>query len=328
MDRDSVRWSGPMPAVVTPFDAAGRLDEQGFGANVDRLLAAGATGIVAGGCTGEFWALSMAERKALFDLSVRTVRGRGTVLVGTGAVTQSEVIELTSHARAVGCDGALVLPPYFVRLTDDEIFAHYAAVSDAVDLPLCLYNIPGNAVNAINPPLAVRLARLDHVVAIKESSGDWDHFYATLLAVRGSLRVFCGPSSLFGVPAVLLGADGVIDCFPNAWLPGGLDLYYAARDRRLTDAEALQATGRQLTDLFTSEGRTLYPATKAAMDILGYAGGGAPRPPLRPLAGEPLEGLRRGLARLGLLPPASGDAVRHVSPVGQRSPEGRKAEIR
>jgi 4-hydroxy-tetrahydrodipicolinate synthase len=67
------------------------------------------------------------------------------------------------------------------------------------------------------------------------------------------------------------------------------------------EAEELQETGRRLTDLFTSEGRTLYPATKAAMDMQGFAGGGRPRPPLQPLTGKPLAGLRRGLARLGVM---------------------------
>ena len=193
------------------------------------------------------------------------------------------------------------MPPYFVKLTDDEIFAHFEAVAAAVELPICLYNIPGNAVNAISPALAGRLASLATVVAIKESSGDWNNFYATLLAVRERLRVFCGPSSVFGVPAVLLGADGLIDCFPNVWAPGCLDLFHATREGRLKEAEELQATARKLTDLFTSEGRTLYPATKAAMDLLGYPGGGIPRPPLRPLGGEALAGLRRGLTALGLL---------------------------
>src|SRR5262245_41440575 len=301
MDRDSVQWSGPMPALVTPFTRDDRLDEVGFRANVDRLFAAGATGILAGGCTGEFWALSMAERRALYELAVQAVAGRGTVLVGTGAVTAQEVIELTRHAEAVGCDGAVVMPPYFVRLTDDEIFAHFEAVCAAAHLPICLYNIPGNAVNAISPTLAGRLAALESIVAIKESSGDWTNFYATHLAVRDRLRVFCGPSSIFGVPAVLLGADGLIDCFPNVWAPGCLDLFHATRDGRLKEAETLQATGRKLTDLFTSGGRTLYPATKAAMDMLGYAGGGAPRAPLRALTGPPLEGLRDGLVELGLL---------------------------
>src|SRR5262249_53829649 len=116
MDRHSVSWAGPIPAVVTPFDAAGRVDEAAFRANVDRLLAAGATGIVAGGCTGEFWALSLPERKALATLAVRTVAGRGAVLVGTGAVTAGEGIDLTRHAPAAGADGALALPPHLVRL--------------------------------------------------------------------------------------------------------------------------------------------------------------------------------------------------------------------
>ena len=301
MNRDSVTWAGPMPAVVTPFDGNGRLDEAGFRANVERLLEAGSTGIVAGGCTGEFWALSLAERKTLAQMAVRAAGGRGTVLVGAGAVTPGEVIELARHAQAAGCDGALVMPPYFVKLTDDEIFEHFRAVSEAVGatpLPLQYSRERGER---HRPDLARRLADLDRVVAIKESSGDWNNFYATHLAVRDHLRVFCGPSSIFGVPAVLLGADGLIDCFPNVWAPGGLDLYHAARAGRLAEAERLQALGRQLTDLFTTGGRTLYPATKAAMDLLGLPGGGAPRPPLRPLAGEPGEGLRRGLIALGLL---------------------------
>ena len=133
-------------------------------------------------------------------------------------------------------------------------------------------------------------------MAIKESSGDWNNFYATLLAVRDHLRVFCGPSSIFGVPAVLLGADGTIDCFPNVWAPGGLDLYHAARAGRLAEAERLQALGRQLTDLFTTGGRTLYPATKAAMDLLGLPGGGRPRPAAPALGRRTRrEGLSRGL---------------------------------
>ena len=301
MDRNSVNWSGPMPAVTTPFDDQGRIDERSFSDNIERLLAAGATGFVAGGCTGEFWALSHDERKRLADLSVAASAGRGTVLVGTGAVTVDETVALTKHAEAAGVDGALILPPYFVKLTDDEIFAHYRDVTARTGLPVLLYNIPGNAVNALTPALVARLAELDHVVAVKESSGDWNNYYATYLAVHDRIRVFCGPSSVFGVPAVALGADGTIDCFPNMWSPGGLDLYHAVARGEHGRAAELQAMGRKLTDLCTSEGRTLYPATKAAMDMMGFPGGGKPRAPLRPLEGAPLAGLRRGLEELQLI---------------------------
>ncbi|WP_413989586.1 dihydrodipicolinate synthase family protein [Labrys okinawensis] len=301
MDRTSVNWTGPMPAITTPFHDDGRIDEAEFAANIERLLGDGATGVVAGGCTGEFWALSHDERKRLYEVSKEAVAGMGTLIVGTGAVTVDEAVALSRHAEKVGCDGALILPPYFVKLTDDEIYAHYRDVTAAIGLPVVLYNIPGNAVNALTPALVSRLAGLDRVVAVKESSGDWNNYYGTALAVRDRLRVFCGPSSVFGVPAVDLGADGTIDCFPNMWSPGGMDLYFAPKNGDRAKAEQVQALGRKLTDLCTSGGRTLYPATKAAMDMLGLPGGGKPRAPLRALVGEPLAGLERGLKELGLL---------------------------
>ena len=300
MDRTSVDWTGPMPAVTTPFQADGDIDEQSFQSNIERLFGSGATGVLVGGCTGEFWALTHDERKRLTHLAKEAVGSAGTLLVGTGAITVDETVALTREAEEAGCDGALILPPYFVRLTDDEVFAHYTAVSDAVGIPIVLYNIPGNAGNALSPSLAGRLAELDRVVAIKESSGDWNNYYATYLEVHERLRVFCGPSSIFGVPAMELGADGVIDCFPNMWT-GALDLFHAPARGDHERAAEVQALGRRLTDLCTTGGRTLYPATKAAMDLQGLPGGGRPRAPLQPLAGEPLKGLERGLAAYGLL---------------------------
>ena len=300
MDRNSIDWCGPMVAVVTNFDQTGNIDEEAFSINIGRMFDNRATGIVVGGCTGEFWALSNEERCQLYHLGVKSANGRGDVIVGTGAVTAKETIELTLEAERAGCSGALILPPYFVKLTDDEIFHHYETISAAVNLPIILYNIPANAVNSISPKLASRLAELDKVVAIKESCGDWNHFYATLIEVKNDLRVFCGPSSLYGAPAVSLGADGRIDCFPNVWAPGGIDLFYSAEAGRLEESKALQITGQRLTELFTSEGRTLYPSTKAAMDLLGYPGG-TPRQPLKPLDQQAIQKLKAGLITLELL---------------------------
>lgn len=307
MNRDSVSWSGPMPAVVTPFDDNLAIDERLFCSNIERLLRHGATGVVVGGCTGEFWAMDAQERQQVYALGVKASAGRGTVIAGTGAIRAQDAIKLTQQAQDAGCDGALILPPYFVKLTDDEIYEHYATIARAVTLPIVLYNIPGNAVNALSPALVSRLAELDPVVAVKESSGDWNNFYATAIAVKDRLRVYCGPSSVFGLAAMAIGADGLIDCFPNMWLPGGLDLYFAARDGRVAEAQALQELGWKLTALFTCGGRTLYPSTKAAMDLLGY-GGGRLRAPLRPLGRAQLEGLRQGMIDLGVLDAAAAAA--------------------
>lgn len=301
MNRFSVDWCGPMPALTTPFRPDHSIDEEAFAANIDRLFAAGSTGMVAAGCTGEFWALSARERVRLAELTVVACRGRGPAIVGTGAVTESEVIEQIHAAREAGADGALVMPPYFVHLTDAEIVAHFEAIDAKSVLPIVLYNIPGNARNAITPDLAHRLADLDHVVAIKESSGNWTNFHDTLTRVKDRIRVFCGPSSVFGVAATLAGADGLIDCFPNVWAPGCLDLWHATRAGRMEEAWALQRTGMSMTELFTTEGRTLYPSTKAAMNLLGLPGGGLPRPPLREVKGAALAGLKAGLD--GLLVP-------------------------
>ena len=301
MDRNSVDWSGVFPAMTTPFDRNGKIDEKAFAASVDRLIEAGADGFVVAGCTGEFWSLSHEERARIYDVAAKAVAGRVTLIVGTGAVTVDETVELTNKAESAGVDGVLILPPYFVKLTDDEIFAHYRDVVGRTRMPILLYNIPGNAVNWLTPALVLRLAALDTVVAVKESSGDWNNFYATLITAAEKIRVFCGPSSIFGAPAVELGADGFVDCFPNVWAAGGRPLYDAAKNGDKKLAAELQKVGRLLTDLFTSEGRTLYPATKAAMDMMGFPGGGRPRPPLRSMEGKQLEGLRRGLVELGLL---------------------------
>lgn len=296
MNRNSVDWAGPMPAVTTPFRADMAIDDEAFVANIERLFAAGATGMIVAGCTGEFWALSLSERARIARLAVEAARGK-PVIVGTGSIDEAEVVDQIDAARDAGADGVLVLPPYFVRLTQAEMIAHFEAIDARTALPVVLYNIPGNAGNAITPDLADRLADLPNVVAIKESSGDWANFQGTLLRVSDRIRVFCGPSSMFGVPATLAGADGLIDCFPNVWEPC-LDLWHATKAGRLAEAWALQRTGIAMTELFTTGGRTLYPATKAVMNATGRPGGGAIRPPLRPLSGAPLANLLAGMDAL------------------------------
>jgi 4-hydroxy-tetrahydrodipicolinate synthase len=299
MDRHSVDWSGPIPALVTPFRADGEIDEHKFVENIELMLETGANGVLVGGCTGEFWSLTDEERVRLMRLTASVVKGRGHVLAGTSAIEVDRVIALTRAAKDAGCDGALVLPPYFVALNDDDIHSHFEAVSRAVAFPIIAYNIPANAVNRITPDLIDRLAGVENVVAIKESAGDWLNYYEIFLRVRDRLRVFCGPSHLYGAPATIMGADGTIDIFPNLWHRGCNDIYHLAKAGRIDEALVLQEKGFRLSRIFTSHDMSLYVSTKHAMNRLGLPGGGV-RPPFHPLSARQAEYLEAQMIEMEL----------------------------
>ena len=286
-----------MPAITTPFMPSGEIDHQALADNIRRLMGAGSTGVIAAGCTGEFWSLSEAERSAIYKTTAETVGSKGTKIVGAAAITPDGVIEALHAAKEAGCDAGLVLPPYFAHLTEREVIRHYETVAAKAPLPVMLYNIPGNAGNALTPEVVDVLADLDPVVAIKESSGDWLNFLKTLNIAQDRIRVFCGPSSTIGVPAILAGCDGLIDCFPNVWT-GCIDMWSLVHSGKIETAWEYQARAQALTDLFVSGDRTLYPSTKAAMDHLGFPGGGAPRAPLQPVEGASLKELLQALDRI------------------------------
>ena len=194
------------------------------------------------------------------------------------------------------------MPPYFVKLTDDEIVAHYTEVCAATGMPVVLYNIPGNAVNALPPALVSRLADIPTVVAVKESSGDWNNYYGTYLAVHDRLRVFCGPSSVFGVPAVELGADGTIDCFPNVWRKGGLDLYFAAaRGDKARAAERCRSLAASSPTCSFRAAVASTPPPRRPWTCSACRAVARRALLLRALKGEPLKGLETGLKALHLL---------------------------
>jgi 4-hydroxy-tetrahydrodipicolinate synthase len=303
MDRSSVDWGGPMTAISTPFDAAGSLDEKAFSTLVERQIADGVTGIVVGGCTGEFLAQSIEERKRLHALCVSTVAGRVPVIAGTSTIRTSETIELTEHAKSVGCAGAMVMPPWFVKLPGEDIVAHFRAVSDAVRLPLMAYNIPSSNVNALTPALVDRLADIDTIVAIKESSFDYRNFYHTITRVKDRLHVF-GPLSQFGYAALILGASGSVGILHHVWGRHPTDLHDACMRGDLETALALQRTAEALLELLTANGRNMYSALKTGMQLIGLPGG-LPRPPLQPLSARDRRELADGMRALAITLPAA-----------------------
>ena len=122
MNKSDVNWYGPWVALVTPFTAEGKIDEEAYQRNADLCIQYGCTGLVANGCMGEFWSLSAAERQRILELCVEAAAGRATVIGNASAIPTAETIGHAKVAKQVGCDGIMVLPPYFVK---PPIFLHF-----------------------------------------------------------------------------------------------------------------------------------------------------------------------------------------------------------
>ncbi|MDB5456700.1 MAG: dihydrodipicolinate synthase [Caulobacter sp.] len=162
---------GVIPALVTPF-RDGALDEAAFVALVERQIAGGVHGLVPVGTTGETATLSTDEHKRVVELCVRTAKGRAPVIAGAGSNSTAEAIELVRHAKTVGADAALVVTPYYNRPSQEGLYQHYAAINEAVQLPVLVYNVPSRASIDISNETLARLAKLPNIVGIKDATGD------------------------------------------------------------------------------------------------------------------------------------------------------------
>jgi len=294
MDRNGIDWEGPFTAMVTPFDINGDLDETGLRDHVEFLVANGVRGLVPNGCTGEFWAQTPAERKRVVEITLDAAKRRVPVLAGVGASATRDVIDLAEHARGIGCEGVMMMAPFMVHPKKEDVFYHFKAVSDRVPIPIMLYNNPQDVGNDLPFDLVERLCDLEWVVAIKDSTFDFNVFWKTQCELSDRIRVFIGPSTMFGAPAVQMGADGWVDTYSNLWPQLTVALYHAARTGDVPTARRLQKTGSGLRSFLLHPEWNMYCAIKAAMNEVGLPGG-YPRLPLRPLAGAQLERMRRGM---------------------------------
>jgi len=164
-------FRGVLPALVTPF-RDGKVDEDAFVRLVERQIAAGVHGLVPVGTTGETATLSHDEHRRVVELCIKTAAGRVPVVAGAGSNATDEAIELVRHAKTVGADAALVVTPYYNRPSQEGLYAHYAAINEAVQLPVLLYNVPGRTSVDLANDTVFRLAKLPNIVGIKDATGD------------------------------------------------------------------------------------------------------------------------------------------------------------
>lgn len=291
-----VGWSGIFPVLVTPFSADGKVDERRYKGLIDDALANGASGIVAAGSTGEFYALSRAERAALLKLTVDHVAGRVPVVAGVADLRVEDVLEACRAAVSAGCAGGMILPPIYAMPSPREILAFFEHIAKNCSLPLMLYNSPRRAGVDITPAMVEQLAALPTVVAIKDSSGLINQVTELVHRVGGKLRIFVGYETMI-VPARAVGAHGVIAMAHQ--VAGPLIRQYWEKAAS-GDRETLDTLGRDVFAIYRCfQSASYYAAIKETMSQLGRDAG-QPRLPLLPLAPEQKAAIARIIADSGL----------------------------
>ena len=277
-----IHLHGVLAPVVTPFDAAGDVDLEGFARNIRAHLEAGACGIVVTGSTGEAALLDEREREALIARARREVPADRTLLIGTGSESTRATIARTRVAAATGADGVLVVAPHYYggAMTAEALTQHYERVADHSTIPVLLYTIPKFMHFALPPDVVAALAQHDNIVGMKDSSGDAALFARYLESQSPRFRVLTGSGLLFG-RALAMGAEGGILAV-SLFAPVQAFDVWQAHERG--DAAAAMRAQSVLTPL---AGRIVnemgVPGVKAALDRVGLVGG-QPRLPLRPLA--------------------------------------------
>jgi 4-hydroxy-tetrahydrodipicolinate synthase len=275
-----------LTAMVTPFDAAGRVDEEAAVALMHHLVEHGSDGLVVCGTTGEASTLDDEEHLGVIRLAVEEMKGRCTIVAGVGSNDTRHAIHLTERATEIGPDALLSVNPYYNRPSRRGIVRHYEEVSRATDLPIVLYNIPQRTGSDMPNDLLSELAQLDHIFAVKQANAD------NLAKVDG-LRIYAGNDDLL--------AD-VLDMGE----PGGIlvasHLFGEEMHRMVDEPERRHEIDESLADVYGDMGvAPLACSTKAALTLLGVLPNATPRLPYVELVDAELDVIRAMLERHGLL---------------------------
>ncbi len=202
---------GTYTAIVTPF-RDDQVDYDRLAQNVEFQIQHGIRGVVPVGTTGESPTLSHAEHQSVIEKTVEAAAGRCQVIAGTGSNATTEALSLTRHAAAAGADMALMVNPYYNKPTQEGLYLHFMKVADAVQIPICLYNIPGRTNVTMSAETIARLNEHPNIVAVKDATGSLD--LASEIAATCDIRIISGDDSMT-LPLMSIGGVGVISVLTN-----------------------------------------------------------------------------------------------------------------
>jgi 4-hydroxy-tetrahydrodipicolinate synthase len=294
MSRKGSDFAGLSVALVTPFKD-GKLDVAALKEQIEFQIDAGTNCLVPCGTTGESPTLSHPEHERVISETIQIAAGRIKVMAGTGSNSTDEAISLTEWAAKEGADATLQVAPYYNKPTQEGFFQHYKAISEAVHIPICVYNIPGRSGKNIEPETIARIGEFDNVTMVKEATGSLDQ--ASQILSLTNLTVLSGDDSLT-LPLLSVGAEGVVSVVGNIVPQDMIALVNAFTSGDIAGAQKwhhkLFPLCRDMLGLATNP----IPL-KAAMAELGRDTGDL-RLPMTPLSDCELKALRETLASYGL----------------------------
>lgn len=293
------RIRGVIPVVFTPFDEEEKLLEEVLEDHIEFLIKGGVNGLFVCGTYGLGPIMSRRERERVAETAVRVSGGAVPVIVNIGVTRTHEAVRLARHAERIGSDAISCITPYFYTKIDDlALIQHFAIISKSVELPILLYNIPSaTGVNITADMLDRILREIPGVIGIKDSSGNMDQLCSHVNKAGDRAIIINGSDTLF-LPALTIGAKGVVSAIANIDPQLMIDVYDAFVDGRSEDARRAQTRVVTLRSILRE-----YPQVSSYYEAVGLWGRrfGTVKRPLRPLLKEEKESLRSELSRAGFI---------------------------
>ena len=289
-----VEIKGIIPPILTPMNDDESVNVSELRNQVNRMIDGGVHALFCFGTNGEGYILSSSEKQLVLETVIDECHGRVPVYAGTGCISTKETIEQSKMAMAAGADVLSIITPSFAAASQDELYAHYAAVAAAVDMPIVLYNIPARTGNALAPATVGKLAKIENIVGAKDSSGNFTNILGYMDEAKKSKRDFAmlsGNDQLI-IWTLLAGGQGGIAGCANVYPHTMASIYDLFMAGRIEEAKAANASIQSFRACFKYGNPNTVVKTATAM--LGYNVGKC-RAPFNQIPEEGISVLRKVL---------------------------------
>lgn len=267
---------GLITPVVTALTEEETFDAGMYREFIQHLIAAGVDGIFPMGTNGEFYAFDSEEKLAVIKTAVEAVGGRVPVYAGTGCVTTKETVEFTKRVEALGVDCLSVISPYFVAVTQDDLWEHFSAVAASTKLPMLLYNIPARTGNNIAFTTVKKLMEShENIIGIKDSSGNFDNTLKYIENTKAGINVLAGSDSLI-LWTLMAGGTGAISGCSNVFPELMVSIYQYWKEGNIEKANEAQKKIRPFRNIMQMGNPN--SVVKLAVNMRGWKVGPARRP--------------------------------------------------